>query len=393
VNCLHDGFAAAAAELLSEVHGVLPGHEAAECRIASLNLKRHSIQPLCITMTSSMPFRLPFAVAGILAALLVLPACKRTQPANVAATVNGHAITYADVDRQLKWQFPKPPDADQVQFQKLTVLRALIDEELLLQRAEKLGLIATEAEVDTKFNEIRAPYTQEEFQKQLNDRAMTVDELKGKLRRDLSIEKLLNKEVFSRINITDKDVTDFYTAKKEAFKYHENNYHIAQILVSPQPSSDVQNLKRDKAQNEEEARKKIQMLEARLKQGDDFAMLAQSFSEDPDTAVNGGDMGFIGESTLEKADPELRKLILSLPPGQFSAPTHAGGVWRIIKVIQREPAGQRDLDDPRVQQSIREELRTRKEQLFRGAYMEACRNEAQVVNYLAITLAPGFESK
>ncbi len=332
-------------------------------------------------------------VSSALAAFLVLPACRKTPPATVAATVNGHVITYADVDRQLKWQFPKQPDADQVQIQKLTVLHALIDEELLLQRAEKLGLIATEAEVDTKFNEIRAPYTQEEFQKQLNDRAMTVDELKGKLRRDLSTEKLLNKEVLSRINITDKDVSDFYNANKAAFNYPENNYRIAQIMVSAQPSTDVKNLKRDKAQNEDQARKKIQMLEARLKQGDDFATLAQSFSEDPESAPNGGDMGFIGESAIEKADPEIRKLILTLPPGQFSAPIHAGSVWRVLKVIQREPAGQRDLNDPRVQQSIREELRTRKEQLLRGAYMEAVRNEAQVVNYLAIKLAPGFDGK
>ena len=340
-----------------------------------------------------MPSRSTFVVSGVLAAFLVLPACNKTPPASVAAAVNGHAITFADVDRQLKWQFPKQPDADQVQIQKLALLHALIDEELLLQRAEKLGLIATEAEVDTKFNEIRAPYTQEEFQKQLNDRAKTVDELKGKLRRDLSTEKLLNKEVLSRINITDKDVSDFYNANKAAFNYPEDNYRIAQIMVSPQPSTDVKNLKHDKAQNEEQAKKKIQMLEARLKQGDDFAMLAQSFSEDPDSAPNGGDMGFVGESALEKADPEIRKLILTLPPGQFSAPTHAGNVWHILKVIQREPAGQRDLNDPRVQQSIREELRTRKEQLLRGAYMEACRNEAQVVNYLAIKLAPGFESK
>jgi peptidyl-prolyl cis-trans isomerase SurA len=337
--------------------------------------------------------RSTFVVSGVLAAFLVLPACNKTPPANVAATVNGHAITYADVDRQLKWQFPQQPDADQVQIQKLGLVHALIDEELLLQRAEKLGLIATEAEVDTKFNEIRAPYTQEEFQKQLNDRAMTVDELKGKLRRDLSTEKLLNKEVLSRINITDKDVSDSYNAHKALFNFPENNFRIAQIMVSPQPSNDVKNLKHDKAQNEEQAKKKIQMLEARLKQGDDFAMLAQSFSEDPESASQGGDMGFIGESALEKADPEIRKLILTLPPGQFSAPTHAGNVWHILKVIQRESAGQRDLNDPRVQQSIREDLRARKEQLFRGAYMEACRNEAQVVNYLAIKLAPGFESK
>ncbi len=347
-------------------------------------------------MTRSMSLRSTLLFSGILAASAILPGCKKTPPASVAAAVNGHAITYVDVDKQLKWQFPNQPEAvssDQVQFQKLAVLRALIDEELLLQRAEKLGLIATEAEVDTKFNEIRAPYTQEEFQKQLNDRGMTVDELKGKLRRDLSTEKLLNKEVFSRINIADKDVSDFYNSNKAAFNYRDNNYRVAQLVVSPQPAPDVKNLKRDKAQNEEQAKKKIQMLEARLKQGDDFSALAQNFSEDPESAPNGGDMGFIPQSSLEKVDPEIRKLILSLPSGQFSTPLRAGGAWRIIKVTQREEAGQRDLNDPKVQQSIREELRTRKEQLLRGAYMEACRNEVQVVNYLAIKLAPGFESK
>ena len=102
-----------------------------------------------------MSLRSTLLFSGIVAAFAILPACKKTAPANVAAAVNGHAIMYVDVDKQLKWQFPNQPDAvssDQVQFQKLTVLRALIDEELLLQRAEKLGLIATEAEVDTKFN-------------------------------------------------------------------------------------------------------------------------------------------------------------------------------------------------------------------------------------------------
>jgi len=343
-----------------------------------------------------MPIRSTLLLSGILAACAIVPACKKTQPESTAATVNGHPITFQEVDKQLKWQFPNQPDAvssDQIQFQKLAVLRALVDEEILLQRAEKLGLIATEAEVDTKFNEIRAPYTQEDFQRQLNDRGMTVDELKGKLRRDLSTEKLLNKEVFSRITVTDKDVSDFYTANKAAFNYRDNNYRVAQIVVTPQPAPDVKNLKRDKAQNEDQAKKKIQMLEARLKQGDDFAALAQNFSEDPESAPNGGDMGFIPQSSLEKVDPEIRKLILSLPAGQFSGPVHSGGVWRILKVIQREEAGQRDLSDPKVQQSIREELRTRKEQLLRGAYMEACRNEVQVVNYLAIKLAPGFDSK
>ena len=57
--------------------------------------------------------------------------------------------------------------------------------------------------------------------------------------------------------------------------------HLAQILVTPNPDPNVRNLKNDKAQNDEQARKKMDMLVARLKQGEDFVMLAQNFSEDP----------------------------------------------------------------------------------------------------------------
>jgi peptidyl-prolyl cis-trans isomerase SurA len=333
---------------------------------------------------------LPLALAAALFASL---GCKKAAPPNVAATVNSRAITYADLDKQYKRQFPNQPDsisADQVQFQKLELLRVMIDEEIMLQRAEKLGLIATEAEVEAKFNEIRAPYTQEEFQRQLDARSMSVEELKAQLRRDLSIEKLMNKEILSQITVTDKEVTDFYNANKAAFNYPENNYHIAQIVVTGQPGPDVRNLKRDKAMNEEQARKKIQMIEARLKQGEDFAMLAQNFSEDPQTAPNGGDMGYIPESSLEKADAEIRKIVLALAPGQFSPPIRSNGTWRILKMISREPAGQRELNDPRVQQSVRDTLRTRKEQLLRTAYVDACRNETKVANYLALSIAPGF---
>ena len=57
--------------------------------------------------------------------------------------------------------------------------------------------------------------------------------------------------------------------------------------------------------------------------------------------------------------------------------------YRILKLMSREPAGQRELNDPRVQQTIRETLLNRKDQLLRGAYLEAIRNETLVENYLA----------
>src|SRR5580658_7105999 len=133
-----------------------------------------------------------------IAAFAILVGCSHSAPANVAATVNGRPITYADLEKQFQSSFATPNDResdDQVEIQKLEVLRTLIDGEIMLQRAEKQGLMATDADVEAKFNELKAPYTQEEFQKQLNTRQMTVEDLKAKLRRDLSVSKLINKEI------------------------------------------------------------------------------------------------------------------------------------------------------------------------------------------------------
>ena len=124
----------------------------------------------------------------------------------------------------------------------------------MLQRAEKLNLVALASDVEAKFNEIKAPYTQEEFQKQLEARKITADQLKLQLRRDLSIPKLFNKDITSNITITDKDVTDFYNTNKLTFNLAEPQIHLAQVLVTPTPDPNVRNLKSDKAQNEEQAK-------------------------------------------------------------------------------------------------------------------------------------------
>ncbi|HSB16775.1 MAG TPA: peptidylprolyl isomerase [Bryobacteraceae bacterium] len=329
-------------------------------------------------------------LAVLAAGALAIPGCRKSPPANVAATVNNRVITHEDLERQYKLQFPQRDERaseDLLAIQKLEVLRSMVDNEIMLQRAEKLGLMAVDSDVDAKFNELKAPYTQEEFQKQLEARNMTVAELKTQLRRDLSIQKLFNKEITSHINISDKDVTDFYNSNKAAFNQAEPRVHLLQLLVTPGANPDARNLKRDEANSEEQARKKIRMLEARLKQGEDFAMLAQNYSEDPNTAANGGDLGFIPESALEKANVELRKMVMQLQPGQISPIIRTPEGYRILKVMSKEPAGQRELQDPRVQQTIRETIMNRKDQLLKAAYYEVVRGEAQVVNYYAASIA------
>jgi peptidyl-prolyl cis-trans isomerase SurA len=342
------------------------------------------------------PILMKFALSSLLISIVVLSGCNRSAPANVAATVNGRAISYADLDKQFESQFGGPggtSSGDQAMIQKLEVLRTLIDNEIMLQRAEKLGLMATDADVEAKFNELKAPYTQEEFQKQLDQRKMSVDDLRAQLRRDLSVQKLFNKEITSRISISDKDISDFYAANKASFNLAEPQIHMAQILVTPSPDPNVRNLKNDKAQDDEQARKKIQSMVARLRQGEDFAMLAQNYSEDPNSSQNGGDLGFIPESALEKANADLRKTLMALRPGETTAALHTPEGYRILKLITREPAGQRELSDPKVQQTIRETLINRKDQLLKAAYYEMARNESKVVNYFVNGIIGNDEKK
>ena len=285
---------------------------------------------------------------------------------------------------------PEKPEGEQAQSLRLSILKELVDQEIMMQRAEKLGLIASDEEVEGKLTELKTPYTQEQFDAKLKTQNLTVEDLKRDLRRNLTIQKVLNKEITSKISVTDSDINNFYGQHKAEFNLLEPQYHVSQIMVTTQPNIQVKNLKNDKATSEPAARAKIQQIYNGLEKGEDFATLAMNYSEDPDTATNGGDMGFMVESSLKGTDVSTRDAILKLAPGHFSGiiPVMVPGTkaligYRIVKLIAKEPPGQRDLNDPRVQQSIREELRQRREQLLKAAYYEQLRDEAKVENYLS----------
>jgi peptidyl-prolyl cis-trans isomerase SurA len=114
-----------------------------------------------------------------------------------------------------------------------------------------------------------------------------------------------------------------------------------------------------------------------------------NFSENSNTASNGGDMGFVADSALH-SQPEAYAAINKLKPGQITeilpvedGPTRRTIGYAIYKLIAREPAGQRELNDPRVQQTIRQGLRDGHAQLLKNAYFEMLHDEAKVHNYLA----------
>jgi peptidyl-prolyl cis-trans isomerase SurA len=346
----------------------------------SLKLHRKSIASPAILATQSLALVLLIASVG----------CSGKQGGeDVMASVNGRKITRTEVEKYFENQTaeaPQKPSVEQADSLRLSILRELIDNEILMQRAEKLGLLATDEEVNSKLAEIKAPYTQEEFDKRLKERKLTLDDFKRDLRRSITVDKVLNKEVTSKINITDDDITSYYNQHKAEFNLIEPQYHLAQVLVTTQPNPQVKNMK---AQNEGDARKKIQMIANRLDSGDDFATVAMNFSEQPETSQNGGDLGFVPESSL-KSDRIAYDAINKLKPGQYTAVlpvadpnSHQIYGYRIVKLISKEAAGQRELRDPRVQQAIREQLRDRREQLLKAAYYETIRDKASVENYFA----------
>jgi peptidyl-prolyl cis-trans isomerase SurA len=336
------------------------------------------------------------AIAAILATALFLllsgTGCNTNKETEgVMATVNGRKVLRTEVDKYYNNQTaeaPQKPTEEQADTLRLNILKELIDNEILMQRAEKLGLLATDDEVNAKLAEIKAPFSQQEFDARLTARKITVADFKADLRRSITVEKVLNKEVTSKINITDDDITSYYDQHKAEFNLIEPQYHLAQILVTTQPNPQARNVA-NKAQNDAEAKKKIQMIENRLDSGEDFGSVAMNFSEQPETAQNGGDLGFIPESSL-KSDKNAFDAINKLKPGQYSAVlvvsdpnSHQVFGYRVVRMISKEAAGQRELKDPRVQQAIREQLRDRREQLLKAAYYEVIRDEAKVENYFA----------
>src|SRR5271156_1125077 len=321
-------------------------------------------------------------------ALALASGCKqKSQPApDVWAVVNGQEIKREDVDKYYRTRVNpegQEPSQEEALSLKLNVLDELISNEIMLERAKKLNLEASDGEVEDKFTELKSPYTEDEFQRQLKDRGVTVDDLKSDLRRQLSIQKLLNREVVAKISITDQDVTDFYNANKAQFNVAEPQYRLAQIVVTPRKEPQVRNRKNDDATNEAEAQRKVKMLMDRLNSGADFAQLAMDYSEDMNSAATGGDLGYVPESALNQSDPQLKKIVLQLKPGEVSQPIQLKDGVRILKLITRESPGLRGIGDPQVQQTIRDTLRNRKEQLLRSAYLSIARDDARVTNYLA----------
>ena len=213
-------------------------------------------------------------MAGLaaLAVLVFATGCKQQHGADVVASVNGHAISRTDLDRnfndqQRGKQDQQPETEEQAKSDRLTILRTLIDGEIIEQRAAKMNLTATNEEVDAKLTEMKSRYTEEQFAEVLKESGRSLEEVRRDIRRQMTLEKLLNKEINSKINVTDAEVNAFFNAHKADFNLIEDKIHLAQIVVTGQPQqAGAANLQGSKATTDADARKKDRHAEGAARQ-------------------------------------------------------------------------------------------------------------------------------
>lgn len=335
--------------------------------------------------------RLPFAALA-LAAACSAAACGGSKPAassasaseNTWAVVEGREITRDQVDKAFRrsQQAAQPMSEEETLTAKLALLNDLILQDILLAKATALKIEIPANELDTAFTQAKGNMTDDQFNQELTKRNVTAADMRESLRHELLTQKVIEREVQSKVTVSDQEIKTFFDANRDQFNFPEPAYRIAQIVITPVREPQQSNRTGNDAQTPEQAAQKAQMLMARLKQGANFGETALDFSEDAQSAARGGDLGFVPLSKLNSAPPRLRDAVLKVPVGTVSLASE-GGNHTIVAVVAYEAAGQRDLAVPAVKESITTTLKARKEQLLRAAYLSAARDDANVTNYLA----------
>ena len=308
----------------------------------------------------------------------------------VAATVNGRKIMSQEVERMIHQQSQGKESllsAHDLAQARLQILDSLVQREVMFQRAEQEKLLPSEDEITNVINKQKqdSGMTDEEFERQLKTQNMTREALREEAKKDLAIQKLQEKYA-GKITISDHEVEDFYVANKPRF-VNERGVGLAAIIVDPADNSG-QGIAND-AKGEAAAKAKIDAVYQGLKAGtSDFATVARAQSEDAQSLLRGGDIGFASEDGLKQAGmpKELVDTFMgSMTVGSITEPKLVGSRWYIFKLTDKRLQTENlTLESQGVRQQITVELTEQRKKILDAALLLVAMSEAKIVNNLAV---------
>ena len=285
-----------------------------------------------------------FAVLILLYAVLLFPACLKAEIVDgIVAVVNNEVVTQAELNAillplytQYKSTYSDEELLMKIDEAKKNILYKLIEDKLILQEAHKIGMPATDEEVAERLEQIKSQFSSsQEFKSALASQGLTVVDLKEKYREQLIKEKMVNREVRSRVSVTPIEIALFYEKNEDDFNLPAQ-VKVMTIMIrksEADPESNTDSLK------------KIKMIELKMAEGEDFTKLAREYSQDP-SAVDGGDMGYINKGQMMK---KIDEVIFSLQPGEISETIETPVGYHVFKIVEVKEAGAESFDEARMQ--------------------------------------------
>lgn len=287
---------------------------------------------------------------------------------DVVARVNGEAVTKAEFDeavKELEASAGQPVPAEQRDQVLRGVLDQLIGYRLLVQETKARKITVADAELDSRIAEIRKQFPNEEaFKQLLTQRSLTLEKLRTDARDDLMVSKMLQAEIGAKAAVTPTQVNDFYTQNPSQFQQGER-VKASHILIAFPENAD--------AAAKQAARVKAEGVLKEVKSGKDFAALAKANSQDPGSAVNGGDLGFFQQGQMV---PPFDAVAFKLAPGEISELVETQFGYHIIKVAEKAASRTMPLDDVRPQ--LQQYLEGQNRQMQTQAFVESLKARGKV---------------
>ena len=291
-----------------------------------------------------------------------------------AASVNGVVITDEEVNRQMfileqhllstQGTAIRP---DMVPQLRSKILDDLIDKELLYQEAEKQKIVVEEKAVSDRMDELKKNFPSEKvFRDEMGQMNFTEESLKTQIKKELTVQHLVEKEILVHVKVSDEDAKAFYDSHPDLFKEPER-VRASHILIKAEADTDPV--------TKEEGRKKLEAVKKRLDQGEDFAALAKEFSECP-SAEKGGDLGYFERGKMVKP---FEDAAFSMNPGEVSGIVVTSFGFHLIKVTDKKP--ERTISYDESKERIKQYLRREKFLEEKNSYVAELKKKGKVERF------------
>ena len=290
------------------------------------------------------------------------------------AVVNGVVISRIQYDKELDVHRErisrqgKQISDDQMAELKKDILEGLIEREVLYQESQKAGIKIADQKVNDQLAAIKKRFpNEEEFKKALASMDLTEEEVRAQIQRGLAIRELIDQKVANKIAITDEETNAYYTGNPQLFNQPEK-VKASHILIKVEPTADDA--------KKAEARKKIEEIQQKLKEGGDFAELAKEYSEGPSSA-KGGDLGYFQRGQMVKP---FEDTAFSMKANEVSGRVETRFGYHLIKVYDKKP--EQTLAYADVKDKIAQRLKQEKVEKDATQYVENLKKDAKVEKLL-----------